>query len=148
MTSRAIDVISQARTTMDDGSDALDAYQRWFGPIDMQNSLIVLNVFRSIYQNLSSSSLQFQYNHSKNLYAYVYSGTSNLQVWLCKYFWSKAGNSGINSRGGILIHELAHYARQQIGDYQYGTQKSQKLAFDSDVAIYNADNYQFFAESL
>ena len=148
LTGRAIDLISQARGTGEDGSDALDKYEQWFGPMDEEQSRFVLEVFRKIRQNLSSSSLIFTTHDRADLFAFVKPSDNALKVWLCGLFWNKAASSGFNSRGGVILHELAHEAQMNIGDFGYGKSKAQKLAFQPSLAIRNADNYQFFAESL
>lgn len=147
LTSRAIDVVGQARSSMDGGSDALDHYERWFGPMDMARSQFVLDTFRSIQQSLSSSSLTFQCDEHRKAYAFVDTSDHQLKIWLCSLFWNRAQSSGINSRGGVLIHELSHEANQRIGDFVYGTNHAQGIS-SADIAIRNADNYQFFAESI
>ena len=151
ITNKAIDVVSAARAAGEDGSDATEKYEAWFGPMDMDRSLFVLNVFRSISQDLSSSSLKFSCDCRRKSYAYVHPKDSALEVFLCRYFWSKAGEGGINSRGGVLIHELSHEAHENVGDYKYGMGGARFLAlfpFLAPKAIRNADNYQFFAESI
>ena len=50
---------------------------------------------------------------------------------------------------GTLIHEFSHFSiNGHTYDYYYGREKSTKLATDNpDDAIFNADNYEYFAEN-
>lgn len=150
LTSRAIDVISQARATFEDGSDATEKYETWFGPMDMTRSQFVLETFRSVQQSLASGSLTFQCDSRRKAYAFVDTNDGLLKIWLCKLFWTRATSSGLDSRGGVLIHELSHEASHRIDDFVYGTKNALGISspLEAFIAIRNADNYQFFAESL
>jgi hypothetical protein len=150
LTHRAIDVVNQARTTFQEGSDATEKYETWFGPMDMARSQFVLDTFRSIQQSLASGSLIFQCDSRRKVYAFVDTNDGLLKVWLCNLFWTRAKSSGLDSRGGVLIHELSHEASQRIDDFVYGTKGALGISspLEAFMAIRNADNYQFFAESL
>jgi len=81
-------------------------------------------------------------------YAYVYP-TDPSTVYLCGAFW-KAPTSGWDSTPGVIVHETSHF--NVIGgtqDYVYGNSGAKSLAISNpDRAVANADNYEYFAESL
>lgn len=83
-------------------------------------------------------------------YAYVI-GT-NPTVYLCKLY-TESPLSGTDSRLGILLHELSHiYAQTDDVEIDkvsyYGRRLCRKLAIEHpDLAITNADSYEFFTES-
>ena len=61
--------------------------------------------------------------------------------------------SGLNSQAGTLIHELSHFVL--VGETNkdtseiYGIEEAEQLALDDpEAAQKNAENYQFFAESM
>lgn len=70
------------------------------------------------------------------------------RLYACDAFWT-AGKTGADSRGGSLIHEITH-AKDIAGtsDFQYGMTAAADLAMSRpDVAVTNADNYEYFAEN-
>jgi len=81
-------------------------------------------------------------------YAYVYPNDATT-VYLCAAFW-KAPTSGWDSTPGVIVHETSHF--NVIGgtqDYVYGNAGAKSLATSNpDRAVANADNYEYFAESL
>ena len=64
---------------------------------------------------------------------------------ICRQFFSLS-QSGYNSKGGSIAHELSHgYGDTQ--DYYYGTEACLRLALHNpEHAINNADNYQYYLE--
>jgi len=81
-------------------------------------------------------------------YAYVYPGTPTT-IYLCAQFW-KAPVKGFDSTPGVLVHEISHFT--VVGgtqDYIYGNTAAKSLAISNPTqAVANADNYEYFAESL
>ena len=70
------------------------------------------------------------------------------RLYACDAFWT-AGKTGADSRGGSLIHEITH-AKDIAGttDFQFGMTAASDLAMSQpDVAVTNADNYEYFAEN-
>jgi peptidyl-Lys metalloendopeptidase len=80
-------------------------------------------------------------------YAQVYPNdkTHNIQIGGA---FAKAPASGVNSRGGTIVHEQSHF--NDIGgtkDHKYGTTKAQQLAIDDpSKAQTNADSYEYYIE--
>ena len=81
------------------------------------------------------------------IYAFVYPETPT--IFLCSQFF-KTNFIGFNSKVGTLVHESTHF--RQTGDtedYAYGMDEAKRMASTSpELAIKNADNYEYFAESL
>ncbi|MDQ8180562.1 M35 family metallo-endopeptidase [Pelagicoccus sp. SDUM812005] len=128
-------------------SAAEQHYTRWFGEHTPRRAGFVANSFTRIAKALNGK-IHFDCGCKKDIYAYVYSG-GRRKIYLCKKFWNKAGSSGFDSKPGVIIHELAHEVRTSIGDKGYGTATAESLAKKSpSKAIKNADNYEYYAESL
>jgi hypothetical protein len=109
-------------------------------------------------------------NHVNNLierdiegYAESQANVRNRIIGLCESFFEKENitNSatiqlrGVNSVGGVLIHELSHnivgtedhYTWNNLKASCYGTKDCKKLAESrSSRAFYNADNIEYFCE--
>jgi peptidyl-Lys metalloendopeptidase len=78
-------------------------------------------------------------------FAYTYNGS--MTIWLCGGFWS-APLTGIDSRSGTIVHELSHSVAG-TQDIVYGTVNAQTLATNNPgQAVTNADNFEYFAESV
>ncbi len=128
-------------------SPAEQHYSRWFGEHTPRRAAFVANSFNRIAKALNGK-IHFDCGCKKDIYAYVYSG-GRKKIYLCKKFWNQAGSSGFDSKPGVIIHELAHEVRSAIGDKGYGTSVAEGLAKKSpNKAIRNADNYEYYAESL
>ena len=145
---RAQQAVAKVASLGDDpASTATDPYERWFGGIDGKRAQIVRNTFAAIASSMGGP-LNFRCDSGKHVYAYVKSG-GRREIYLGGLFWSRAGNSGIDSRPGVILHEMAHDVSRHIGDHSYGVAGAEDLAAKKpDQAIRSADNYEYFAESL
>ena len=78
-------------------------------------------------------------------YAYTYVGSDT--IYLCdEYIIAQA--YGYNSKFGTIVHELTH-AVVGTKDLAYGINDCLKLAqTNPNSAVMNADNYEYFVESL
>jgi Lysine-specific metallo-endopeptidase len=131
----------------DSASSATGHYERWFGTIDDRRARLVRDTFAAIASGLGDT-LHFRCDSGKGVYAYVRSSGSR-EVCLGRLFWSRAGSSGIDSRPGVILHEVAHDVSRLIGDHSYGVAAAEALAAKNpDNAVRSADNYEYFAESL
>ena len=131
----------------DSASSATGHYERWFGTIDGRRARLVRDTFAAITSGLGDT-LHFRCDSGKGVYAYVRS-SGNREVCLGRLFWSRAGSSGIDSRPGVILHEVAHDVSRLIGDHSYGVAGAEALAVKNpDNAVRSADNYEYFAESL
>ena len=134
MVKYAITVLSRTRPAL---------YIKYFG---LTNTTIVRQVLHKVVNN------KFDVNcgHpkcNKLFYAFVYPDIQ--RIFVCKDFF-KAKNNEINSMAGILLHEATHFTSSgATDDHAYGPMACQRLAMhDPMKALTNADNYEYFVESL
>lgn len=77
----------------------------------------------------------------------AYAAPTRRIIGLCPGFF-RAAMEGFDSRWGTLLHEASHLAAG-TGDHAYGQEAALILAkADPARAAENADNYEYFAESL
>jgi peptidyl-Lys metalloendopeptidase len=120
-------------------------YLRWFGRPDRRRAHYVLRTYRHIFRALSTKSIEFACDPSKGGYAKVFPGLKR-KIHLERFFWS-APLSGLNSKPGVIVHELAHEVLR-AGDFRYSVDRAERLAANSPwLAIRNADSYEYFAET-
>jgi hypothetical protein len=144
---RAQQVAGELASAGDDPASAIGHYERWFGKIDARRARLVRDTFAAIASSLGGR-LHFHCDAEKNVYAYVRS-CGKREIYLGKLFWSRAGGAGIDSRAGVILHELAHDVSSRVGDHSYGVAGAEDLAMQNpERAIRSADNYDYFAESL
>jgi hypothetical protein len=133
---------------MTDVSQSTDGdYLRWFGTYDASRARYVIQTYRLISDALEKG-VEFACDCSDNMkiYAYVFPGLKR-RIHLCGLFWS-APYSGLNSKPGVIIHELAHEVLRG-GDFHYSVPKAESLAVNFPwLAVRNADNIEYFAESV
>lgn len=126
---------------------------RWFAPPNAE----ALEGIREVYENSVTWADNVAFlciagsDHEGPIYVRVLP-TGNFVIEL-GYLFFESGESGINSRGGTLIHELSHYvlvgATNREDDEIYGWKEALELAASNpEAAQRNAENYQFFAESI
>ncbi|MER5371438.1 hemopexin repeat-containing protein [Streptomyces sp. NPDC002722] len=78
-------------------------------------------------------------------FAYTYSGSDT--VYVCPGFFN-APATGFDSQFGTFVHEWSH-AAVRTDDIVYGQTKAHELAATRpDAALNNADNYEYFVETL
>ena len=89
---------------------------------------------------------------SKSTFAYTYHGSTTL--YFCNAYFSaptlptSSSRSPYDTKMGTVIHELSH-AVAYTEDIRYGTSDCKDLAKNyPSKAITNADNYEYFSESL
>jgi hypothetical protein len=145
---RAQQVAGEVASAGDDpASAAAGHYERWFGKIDARRARLVRDTFAAIASGLGGT-LHFHCDSEKNVYAYVRS-CGRKEIYLGKLFWSRAGGAGIDSRAGVILHEVAHDVSSLVGDHSYGVAGAEDLAMQNpERAVRSADNYEYFAESL
>ena len=81
------------------------------------------------------------------LYAYVYPSHRGVMIFLGQEFFSSP-LSGTDSKSGTVLHELSHLIGQ-TDDFVYGLQNALFLAHKNHLkALANADNFEYWAESL
>ena len=80
-------------------------------------------------------------------FAYVSPNDTEHRIFLGGDY-HRALNTGTDSRVGVLIHEMSHFA--DVGgtlDHEYSQAKCIELARDEPAkALYNADSFEYFME--
>jgi hypothetical protein len=143
---RAQHVAAEVASVGDDPA-SMGLYERWFGKIDSHRAQLVRDTFAAMASSLGGT-LNFHCDSEKNVYAYVKSCGSK-EIYLGRLFWSRAGSKGIDSRPGVILHEMAHDVSRLVGDHSYGVAGAEDLAVENpNQAVRSADNYEYFAESL
>lgn len=145
--SNAFDRVSASSSAVDTSPAK---YTEWFGVPSTDCKAKVKNVFDSVSSAMATNIYKlYFYGHicgaEDNVYAYTWYQSKN--IVLCKNYF-KAGNSGYSSKVGTLIHELTHSAAH-TRDARSGVLNALQVAqTDPDKATRNADNYEYFAESI
>lgn len=119
-------------------------YTTWFGTYTSSNYTKVTTHFNNIYGVFSGKTVTFYCDCTDSAYAYVYANQP-YKIHLCSAFWS-APLTGIDSKGGTLVHECSHFTVvASTDDWAYGTAGCQKLS--TAKKIDNADCHEYFAET-
>ncbi|QTH73403.1 M35 family metallo-endopeptidase [Pseudoalteromonas xiamenensis] len=128
-------------------SSASARYTTWFGSSSSSRYNTVSDHFDAINDAIDNKPLTFDCSCKKSYFAYVYPNQP-YKVYLCRAFWS-ANESGTDSRGGTIIHELSHFnAVAGTDDIVYGQSGAKSLAISNpSQAIQNADSHEYFAEN-
>ena len=130
------------------GAVAGSRYQYWFGNHDNQRYSSVKNNVSKIKLAVDNAGITIDCGCSdRGVYAYVYPNRP-YDIYVCGAFWS-AAETGTDSRGGTLVHELSHFTVVAgTDDHAYGQTAARRLAQnDPALAIANADNYEYFGEN-
>lgn len=125
-------------------------YAEWFGTASTERKSRVKSVFNSVASGMATNFYKlYYYGHTCKDSLYGYTWYKSMNIILCKKYFT-AGNTGYGSKMGTIIHELTQSAadtKNLVG--AHGTTGALNLAqADPDKATDNADNYQYFAESI
>jgi len=123
-------------------------YKQWFGEFSSARYAKVLGTFEATADVLSNRVVEFDCSCADSgLYAYVFRNRP-YRIYPCPNFWSSSLN-GTDSRAGTIVHELTHFTSvSNTDDHQYGQIGVSSLAVsDPDLAVLNADSYEYFAEN-
>jgi len=122
-------------------------YLEWFGTYTSSRWSIVRDGIDAIEQN---SVVGYKCDDRSGVYAYVYPTDKTHQIYLCGAFWPSPVAGGFDTKAGTLIHELSHFNDLvATDDWVYGTNGARNLARTEPArAVNNADNFEYFAESL
>lgn len=138
-------VVRMQILSMDESSGSDQNYVCWFGAFDKGRAQYVRRTYQLIAKALKRE-IEFACDCDKQIYAHTFPGLRR-KIHFCARFWS-APFSGLDSKPGVIIHELAHELLRG-GDFRYSVGKAERLAAKSPwLAVRNADNYEYFAESL
>ena len=129
------------------------AISRFFGMVDLnivrRNYAIIVNELNNVRNNCRFVNT---YTQSPGVFGYVKLGDQNGvdkhagKIRLCKGYRSAREDNHIDSKPGVLIHETSHLALR-TGDYVYGETDCENLAQTRpDLALANADSYEYAAE--
>ncbi len=120
-------------------------YLQWFGPFDESRAQYVRRTYQLILRAFERG-FECACDDKGKAYASVFPGLK-LKIHVKPRFWSKLPYKGFDSKPGTIVHELAHEVLRG-GDFCYGTDFATRLAAVlPSLAVRNADNYQYFAES-
>jgi peptidyl-Lys metalloendopeptidase len=124
------------------------AYKTWFGRYTSPRYNRVLQVYANVFTVANDYTVTFHCDcDEEDTYAYVYPDEP-FNIHLCQLFW-ESPTIGIDSQAGTLIHETSHFdIVAGNDDYVYGQSSCKKLASrDPNRAVFNADSYEYFAET-
>jgi peptidyl-Lys metalloendopeptidase len=123
-------------------------YTTWFGAYSSGNWAIAKSHFTKIQSALKTKTLTFNCTcpDKPNTYAYVYA-SQHYKIYLCGAYWPSVA-TGIDSKSGTIIHELAHFTiLAGTTDHAYGQSTCKSLAQSNPAkALMNSDNLQYFVE--
>ena len=118
----------------------------WFGASHVSSAI---NVFEKMVEILQKDTVTYVYGGTHcehDMFAYTFPGTR--KIFLCKKYQKAPKLAKFDSKMGILTHELSH-AICHTNDIVYGQSACKKLAKKaSRRAVKNADNYEYFVETL
>ncbi|XP_078380188.1 extracellular protease-like [Oculina patagonica] len=119
----------------------------WFGGSTYKQDVIW--TYQHVWYYLQVDTIKYVFNGDRcrgGMYAYTYKGTRT--VYLCSVYENASKYSGFDNKLGILVHELSH-AIAYTDDIGYGVSFCKQLAQSNpSSAAKNADNYEYFIESL
>ena len=105
-------------------------YLEWFGAYDATRYATVTTNYDKIADAFCNKNLTFRCHSDScqsNWYAYVYANRP-YGIFLCNRFWT-AGEQGIDSKMGTLIHEMSHFTVVAgTQDFAYGVTACKALA--------------------
>ncbi len=119
-------------------------YTTWFGTYTASNYSTATSHFKNIYSVFNAKKVTFYCDCTDSAYAYVYPNQP-YNIHLCNAFWS-APLTGIDSKGGTLVHECSHFTVvASTDDWAYGTTGCKGLS--TAKKLDNADCHEYFAET-
>ncbi|MEV0674930.1 M35 family metallo-endopeptidase [Actinosynnema sp. NPDC050436] len=130
---------------------APNRYITWFGKYQKDRYALARSHFVKIREHMEDTVITYDLEPAgckSSVYAYVYPNQPT-KIYLCGQFW-KAPGTGTDSKAGTIVHEQSHFTvNGGTDDYKYGQDACKKLAKDDpDKAVMNADNHEYFAESI
>jgi peptidyl-Lys metalloendopeptidase len=147
----AVSISNNAHNWLHNPPDNHDRYVTWFGDYSLTTNR---QTAKSDFDNIADA-LTKAYGADcsgtdckSTWYAFVHPGDTTRVIHLCPQFW-KAGETGADSKPGVLVHEMSHFtAVAGTSDYEYGQSDCKALAkSDPTKAVKNADNNEYFAEN-
>jgi len=148
--SAAQNYASNAIQHLSSATSVTTRYTTWYGKYSSQNWSQLKSNLGKVQNVLNNMAMSFDCScpaAGPGTYAYVYP-TQPYKIYLCDAFWS-ADTIGTDSKGGTLVHEIAHFKIVAgTGDHGYGQTNAQNLArTDPAMALMNSDNLEYFVEN-
>jgi hypothetical protein len=121
--------------------------RRWFGTAPRKTVRITLELTATRLDDMAGVTIRCNDPPDCPGGRFAYANERNLILGLCPPFF-RARMDGTDSRWGILIHEASHLAAN-TRDHAYRPTGALRLAKDNAPrAAENADNYEYFVETL
>lgn len=121
--------------------------RRWFGNAPREHVRLGFERTAAVLAQASAVKILCNPGRDCGQGEFAFARTDRRILGLCPAFFS-AGPTGVDTRWGILIHEASHIAGH-TDDHAYGQSGALRLAKeDPRRAARNADNYEYFAETL
>ncbi|MEM7257664.1 MAG: M35 family metallo-endopeptidase, partial [Pseudomonadota bacterium] len=123
-------------------------YKQWFGAYDTDRFDLVLDTYSNLAATLANETIEFNCNCERaSWYAYVLK-SREFEIFICPRFWT-AISVGRDSQAGTLIHELTHFfSVNGTSDHAYSTAAVTLANENPQLAVRNADSYEYFAENV
>lgn len=141
---------AKANTWLASNPSGGGVYTTWFGAYNSSRFAHVTSGYSRISSELTSKTVMLDCATGANdsAYAYVYPNDP-YTIYLCRAYWP-APARGYDSKAGTLVHESSHFTvNGGTDDHAYGRTAAQQLARSNPAnAVDNADNYEYFTESL
>lgn len=143
----AVTMANSSQSYLNGAPSATRRYVTWFGKYSLSNWNVAKDHFNKIKDAVNNKPLVFNCGCTSSAYAYVYPDRP-YKIYLCKAFWN-APTTGTDSKGGTIVHELAHFnVVAGTDDHAYGQTAAKNLATSSPTkALDNSDNHEYFAEN-
>lgn len=133
----------------------IELYEKWFGVYEEINSVKVNNNFDLIFNEIKKQCTTYVMYHDiaydnegKPIDRYAHAYFDDNKVYLYPAFWKKAGDTGENTKIGILIHEFSHIKCNTFDDVDKRNDALLLAKTNPTKAIQQANNYEFYFEDL
>ena len=136
---------SEIKFSISDLKTNLERAKTWFG----ESYDYAIKVFEQMEAILKDEKIVYVFGGKhcdKDTFAYTFHDTR--KIFLCESYEKAKKLSGLDTKLGILTHELSH-ALAKTDDKVYGISACKKLAKKAPrKAARNADNYEYFVETM
>jgi len=138
-------MIGYGRDRINEGQTT--TYTEWFGAWNAGRHQTAHSCINWIVAN---NVVRYACDDMAGVYAYVYPTDTSHTIYCCSAFWPAPVAGGWDTKAGTLIHELSHFDDIcGTRDHAYGTTNCRNLARNNPAqAVNNADNYEYYCESL
>lgn len=121
--------------------------RRWFGTASRKTVRLSLEVTAARLADMEAVDIHCNDPQGCPGGRFAYARSRQMVLGLCPPYF-RARMDGTDARWGILIHETSHIAANTV-DHAYRPSGAMRLAKENaDQAAENADNYEYFVETL